>query len=258
MLGKLGNIEEPERIRGLICSYSASESMKELLSNAYDAYVQFKGMIWSRPKFKRVDVRIFLPLESELDQLIANTREKMSVFLQLLKETGADSGEAWKLGWIDVDVGRKTVAISPTKNHNSRTFPISSNLLARLLKLPKKNERVFAAQNLDRFRWRYERARNQLAEKLENPRLHLIAFRNFCHWKATMEYHRTKDILHVQWILGHKRLSNTLVYAHLVNFEGDEWVCKVAKSVEEAQKLIEAGFEYVTEMDGLKLFRKRK
>jgi len=73
-----------------------------------------------------------------------------------------------------------------------------------------------------------------------------------------MEYHRTKDILHVQWILGYKRLSNTLVYTHLVNFEGDEWVCKVAKSVEEAQKLIEAGFEYVTEMDGLKLFRKRK
>ena len=27
----------------------------------------------------------------------------MSVFLQLLKETGVDSGEAWKLRWIDVD-----------------------------------------------------------------------------------------------------------------------------------------------------------
>jgi len=245
-------------MKTVICSYPASEARKELFSNAYDYYVEFRKLTWARPRFKRVDVPIFLPSESELDSLIANVRDKMSVFLQLLKETGADSGEAWKLRWIDVDVERRTVAVSPTKNHNSRTLPISSNLLARLLKLPKKNERVFAAQNLDRFRWRYERARNLLAVKLENPRLHLIAFRNFRHWKATMEYHRTKDILHVQWLLGHKRLSNTLVYTHLVNFENDEWTCKVAKTVDDAKALVESGFDFVTDMDGLKLFRKRK
>jgi hypothetical protein len=34
-----------------------------------------------------VDVPIFLPLESDLDALIANTRDKLSVFLQLLKES---------------------------------------------------------------------------------------------------------------------------------------------------------------------------
>ena len=258
MLSKIGDIEDPERIKGLICSYPASEARKELLSNAYDYYCEFKGHRWIRPKFKRVDVPIFLPLESDLDALIANTRDKLSVFLQLLKETGADSGEAWKLRWIDVDCERRTAAISPTKNHNSRTLPVSANLLSRLLKLPRKNERVFASQNLDRFRWRYERARNELAVKLENPRIHMIAFRSFRHWKATAEYHRTKDILHVQWLLGHKRLSNTLVYTHLVNFESDDYVCRVAKTVDEAKTLIESGFEYVTEMDSAKLFRKRK
>lgn len=101
-------------------------------------------------------------------------------------------------------------------------------------------------------------SRNVLSNKLGNPRLHEIAFKTFRHWKATMEYHRTKDILHVQWLLGHKRLSNTLIYTHLVNFESDEYTCRVAKSLEEASKLIEAGFEYVTELDGAKLFRKRK
>ena len=39
---------------------------------------------------------------------------------------------------------------------------------------------------------------------------------------------------------------------------GEEFVCKVAKTVEEASKLIESGFEYVTEVDCVKLFRKRK
>ena len=74
-----------------------------------------------------------------------------------------------------------------------------------------------------------------------------------------MEYHRTKDILHVKWLLGHKKIENTLIYTHLVSFENnEEFICKTAKTLQEASSLIEAGFEYVTEMEGIKLFRKRK
>ncbi|MEM3728855.1 MAG: hypothetical protein QXF75_06660 [Candidatus Bathyarchaeia archaeon] len=38
----------------------------------------------------------------------------------------------------------------------------------------------------------------------------------------------------------------------------DEYICKAAKTIEEATQLIEAGFEYVTEINNIKLFRKRK
>ena len=31
-----------------------------------------------------------------------------------------------------------------------------------------------------------------------------------------------------------------------------------ASAIEDAQKIVESGFEYVTEIDGVKLFRKRK
>jgi hypothetical protein len=40
--------------------------------------------------------------------------------------------------------------------------------------------------------------------------------------------------------------------------ESKDYVCKVAKSVEEAKRLLEEGFDYVTEIEGMKLFRKRK
>ena len=73
-----------------------------------------------------------------------------------------------------------------------------------------------------------------------------------------MEYQRTKDILHVKALLGHVNIQNTLVYTHLVHFENYDYVCKTAKTVEEATALIENGFEYVTEMDGVKLFKKPK
>ena len=73
-----------------------------------------------------------------------------------------------------------------------------------------------------------------------------------------MTYHKTRDILYVKEVLGHKNIKNTMFYTHLIHFKDDEFSAKVAKSVEEACKLIEAGFQYVTEMDGAKIFRKRK
>ena len=74
-----------------------------------------------------------------------------------------------------------------------------------------------------------------------------------------MEYHKTKDILHVKRVIGHKRIENTMVYTHLVDFgEEDEYISKAAMSTEAAQRLIEYGFEYVTTFDEKMIFRKRK
>jgi hypothetical protein len=81
----------------------------------------------------------------------------------------------------------------------------------------------------------------------------------FRHWKATMGYHRTKDILYVQRILGHKSLKNTLVYTYLLENDVDEaFTVKVASSIDEFTQLLELGFEYVSDFEGKKVLRKRK
>jgi len=108
------------------------------------------------------------------------------------------------------------------------------------------------------FRRSFSRQRKRIAQKLGNPRIQQITFHTFRRWKATMEYHRTKDILYVMKSLGHKNIKNTLIYTQLVVFKEDEYVCKVAKTVEEAKQLIEAGFEYVCDTEGCQLFRRRK
>lgn len=60
-------------------------------------------------------------------------------------------------------------------------------------------------------------------------------------------------------LLGHKRIQNTLKYTQLAKFEEtDGFVCKVAATKEEISALIEAGFEYICENNGLKFFRKPK
>ena len=61
--------------------------------------------------------------------------------------------------------------------------------------------------------------------------------------------------------LGHKNIANTLLYVQLDHalFQGEvDYIAKVAKTAQEVLALMEAGFDYVTDFEGAKMFRKRK
>jgi hypothetical protein len=74
-----------------------------------------------------------------------------------------------------------------------------------------------------------------------------------------MEYHRTKDILYVMKLLGHKNINNTMIYTQLIELEeNDQYCTAIAGNIEDARKLVEAGFEYVCDHGNIMLFRKRK
>jgi integrase len=99
--------------------------------------------------------------------------------------------------------------------------------------------------------------------KKKNPRLLQISFHTFRDWKATMLYHKTKDPYYVKQFLGHKCLSNTEIYINIERslFEEqgtDEFTVRVAEESEDIKALLEVGFEYVCQKDGLIYVRKRK
>ena len=158
-------------------------------------------------------------------------RKKTSTFLQLLKETAARSGEANGLKWTDLDLETGTVRITPEKGSNSRIFKLSNKLLSRLIALKKNSDKIFC-KHLRTQRRLFQKQRANLSRKLQNPRLLQIHVHTFRHWKATMEYHKTKDILHVMQILGHKNIMNTLKYTQLIEFKGDDYTSKATKNSE--------------------------
>jgi hypothetical protein len=49
-----------------------------------------------------------------------------------------------------------------------------------------------------------------------------------------------------------------LIYAQLVDNGSGEFTVKTSRTFEKAYSMVEAGSEYVTEMEGVKIFRKRK
>ncbi len=112
--------------------------------------------------------------------------------------------------------------------------------------------------SLRHFARTFRSNRTRAAQKLGCQRIKQITFHTLRHWKATIEYHKTKDLLHVKEMLGHRSIRSTLIYTQLIDFEDDDFNSATAKSVIEAQKLVEAGFEYVCDFNNVKLFRKRK
>jgi len=150
-----------------------------------------------------------------------------------------------------------SVRVTPEKGSNARNLKLSNKLVSMLNEMAKTSTKVYPA-NADAMRKSYQLQRKRISYKLKNPRLLQISFHTFRHWKATMEYHKTKDILHVMQILGHRSIQNTLVYTQLIDFQDEEFTSKVASNEQDICKLIESGFEYICDFEGKKFFRKRK
>ena len=259
---KLGaDLYNPDSVSNIIAQQTHwAPGRKANVVYGYALFTKWAGLEWQPPKITVPEKLPFIPQERELLDLIAGCTRHVAVALQIAMETGARIGEIFRLKWTDVDFESQTIRITPEKGGKARVFKMSSKLRQMLNTLPRNGIRILSRyKSVNCLRRTFEKQRKRLALKLGNPRLLQISFHTFRHWKATMEYYKTKDILHVMQILGHKRIQNTLKYTQLAKFESeDQYICKIARTPKEIAELIEAGFSFVCEKDGLLLFRKPK
>jgi len=256
-------LTDPESVKAVIAAQKAwSPARKRNVINAYSLFLKFQGLTWDKPKCVVPQKFPFIPTEAELDSLISGTGPKTATFLQLLKETAMRCGEAKRLSWTNIDFEKHIITLNdPEKGSNPRMWKVTQKLLGMLNNLPKTNMLVFGASSMDSMKSTFLRARKRLASKLQNPRLLEISFHTLRHWKATMEYHRTRDPYYVKQFLGHKSLKNTEIYINIERtlFEpsSDEFTVKATDKPEEVKALLGVGFEYVCQQEGLMYLRKR-
>jgi len=252
------NILNPEQVKAFISEQKWQNHSKATAVVYYGIFAKTMHIQWDPPRYRYERKVPFVPLEKEIDDLIAGCGRKMSRFLRLLKETGARVGEALRLEWRDFDFEKSTVAINnPEKGSLPRVLPISQTLRAMLNSSSNKSGRIFNV-SMNTVQSNFRRQRNRLAFKLRNPRLKQITFHTFRVYFATMLFAKTLNILKVQQALGHKNINNTLMYTRLIDFKTDEYEVQIAETVEEAKKLGEAGFEHYDTIDNCHLYRRRK
>ena len=183
------------------------------------------------------------------------------MIFSILRDTGLRPIELHRLTLRDIDLEHGIIYPETAKGGSARSLELKPSTLAMLKeyiieKDPKINETIFPTTKRMSHVWC--RVKNRTAKKLKEPQLKKYRLYDLRHYFATMLYHKTKLILLVKAKLGHRNIQNTLIYTHLVNFSEDEYTTATATTVEEACKLINVGYEYVTEMEGVKIFRKRK
>jgi integrase/Zn ribbon nucleic-acid-binding protein len=214
LIEKGADLMNPGSVETILATESLTAATKTMYVESYRSFTVAFHIEWIPVKVRYEPKQPFLPLESEIDQLIAACGKRTATFLQVLKDTGARAGEACKLKWTDANTENLTISINdPEKGSRSRTVKVSAKTIAMINALPKKHgEHIFnpyRASLQDSFR----RTRNKLARTLQNPRLLQIHFHTLRHFKASMEYKRTRDILHVRRLLGHRSIQNTEIYS---------------------------------------------
>jgi integrase/recombinase XerD len=228
----------------------------------YRDWCQFNRFDYEITKYPKETKIPYVPLEKDIDILIAGFKNsKYAPMLQLLKESGFRPAEAFRLTPNDFDVEQQLCILNtPAKHSLPRQFKMSNKLVAMITPLLKKtayNKRIWKGKS-KHIKRNYNVIKKNIIQRLGNPRLKKISLGSFRHFVGTMTYHKTKDIFYTQQVLGHKNIQNTMVYVHMINFESDDYTVKVGTTLKECTELLEAGFEYVTDYEGKKIFRKRK
>ena len=255
-------LDDPEAVKNWVMFFDVNPSYKKNLCFAYGRYARFYGLEWISPRFKICNKLPKIPSNMRLEKLISAASPTLAVKLCLSKETGLRPIEVCRLKVRDIDLDKKMVYPESAKGGSARVLKttqrtadmIKAHIYKRKLGV---NDNLFNGSS-ECYGKGYRIMRNRLAEKIQDLALKKIRLYDFRHFFATTFYHKTRDLLLTKQKMGHHKIETTLMYTQLIDMEGDEYVCGTAENVKQSLKLIEDGFEYVTEIDGVKLFRKRK
>jgi integrase len=261
-INKHTDLNQPEQVKAFIANLQTTTGYKKNLCLAYNKYAKHYKIQWKMPLYIPEAKTIKIPTREKIQMLIAHASRTLSLKLTLSMETGLRPIELCNLKVKDIDLDQNRIHPTTAKHGSARTLKISNNLQKTLkdhitehkLNL---NDKLFKG-NAENYAKYYRTMRSQLAKKLNDPTFKNIRLYDFRHYFATMLYAKTRDILYVKQQMGHKKIETTLIYTQLLNLNDDEWTVKTATNVKEATEILEAGFEYIQDIDGIRIYRKRK
>jgi len=253
------NINDPESVKAYISSLSRDPQTKNSYAIAYNWYCKTNGIQWQKPYFKWERKIPMIPTTANIDKIISASSQRYATIFTILKEHGLEAHELATVTRNDIDQERGIINVRGCKGHNSRTIKLNAKTSDMLRTYLQRNTENIPFPNSHAMGEEWRATRKKVARNLNQPELAKIPMRNLRHHFATQKYDQTKDILLVKQLLGHKKIETTMFYTQLITFsEEDEYTVRTATNIKEAADLIEHGFQYITEIEGTKLFKKRK
>jgi len=258
-LAKHTDLTNPDAVKLFIANLPNANSYKRQLINAYNYVCVTNGFKWEKPRYRVKEKIPLIPTTANVDKIISASTKKYATIFTILKETGLEAHELAIMQRQDIDSEQGIITAQGCKGHAPRTFKLKPATHAMLIEYLNTyaDKQPFPASEWMSCIW--TRTRNKLADTLQEPQLKHIQMRHLRNYSGAHLYHRTHDPIRVMRHLGHKKLETTMHYLRGIHLDDeDEYTCRTASNITEDAQLIENGFTYITERDGLKLYRKRK
>ena len=230
------------------------DGTKENALDVVEQYAEYLIAPFERPNFRAYDnEEMYVPSPEMVKQFLYRIRNlSCRARIKIAVETGASSGEVWRLTWKDFNAQNKTLVITGNKGHRTLTYSISDELFGMLLQIPRQGQRIFSCvQNSEALNDNIRDYRKRLAKETGNQEFIRIHFHTFRHFAISWQYFKSKDIVETQRFARHCNISNTLKYIHIVKswVKANEYDVVYAENKEELTKYLSEGFSLVTKTD---------
>jgi integrase len=260
-LSRKTNLTEPEQVKAYIANATnektkqpLSNATKNKLCNAYEWFTKTNGIQYMKPYFKTAEGTPIIPTTENVTKVISASTRRYATIFTILTETGAEGEELHRTHRNKIDTEQGTITITGTKGHSSATYKLKQHTTEMLREYLAKNPQDYPFPKPKVMSEQWRTVRDRLANNLKQPEL-----KNLRNYSGAKLYYSLPDPIAVMRHLRHKKLETTMHYIRGITINGEEeYLCKTATNVKEATDLIENGFQYVTEIDGYKLFKKRK
>jgi len=260
----------PEKVKQYIANATITNTKTPIASATknkrlfcYDKFCKYNNIIWDKPRYRVERKTPLIPTPANVHAIINNSSRNFATVFTILAEIGCSPTELHNTTKKDIDAEKGFISITGTKGHASGNYKFKAHTaeMLRVYLRTHPQEQPFTAGHNQSQAW--NKYRKRASQKLCKPELLKIQLRNLRNYSGERFYKSLpiRDPIAVMRHLRHKKLETTMHYirAIVLDYEEDEqFISRTSKTIEEDARLIENGFQYVTERNGLKLFKKRK
>ena len=129
VLSKKCDINNPEQVREYVAKINQKDGYKRALCYAYNKYVQFHKLSWTKPIYYQTQKLPKIPLLKDINTIISNASKKLATAISISLDTGLRPIELTNLTLKHLDLNKGIIYPETAKHGTPRALKIKKETL---------------------------------------------------------------------------------------------------------------------------------
>jgi len=244
-----------------------SNGYKRRFLETYGIFCEANQIPYDKPKLRYQPPIPLIPTTKDVNAIISSASLKYSCILKIMSEIAVEGAELHRTHISQIDKEEGKISINGTKGHANGVYKLKSQTADMLRQyLAKRPDQEYPFPTPKALGQNFRKIRARTAIKLSKPSLRHVLLKNFRNYAGAIFYKTkgNKDPIATMRFMRHKCLETTMHYLRAINLdEPEEYTTRTiqlgtSNTQKEIIELLDSGYQYITDADGYKYFRKRK